>query len=219
MKAGIWQHHMFCGQQIVTILQHRWMIFYWRHTPYSRQLPTLFFSLFQLLKLLLNRRRLVGRLTCPSVLFKKKNVLLCLQPNSHWTRVISQVRALQLRNKKYRSNESSVILFLTSQWASHVFPGLNASFRWEKKLQVDLWWPFPAIVQALETNQLNPKFYDDGVLLQLLLDADFLFFHCTLFFSASQQVRSRKSHIQADFQFGEKYCLDGNGNKTVATCV
>lgn len=155
MKAGIWQHHMFCGQQIVTILQHRWMIFYWRHTPYSRQLPTLFFSLFQLLKLLLSRRRLVGRLSCPSVLFFLKYVLLCLQPNSHWTRVISQVRALQLRNKKYRSNESSVILFLTSQWASHVFPGLNASFRWKKKLQVDLWWPFPAIVQAHETNQIQ----------------------------------------------------------------
>lgn len=89
----------------------------------------------------------------------------------------------------------------------------------KKKLQVDLWWPFPAIVQAHETNQLNPKFYDEGVLLQPLLDADFLFFHCTqascsLFFLASQQVRSRKSHIQADFQFGEKYCVDGNGNKT-----
>lgn len=204
MKAGIWQHHMFCGQQIVTILQHRWMIFYWRHTPYSRQLPTLFFSLFQLLKLLLNRRRLVGRLSCPSVLFFLKYVLLCLQPNSHWTRVISQVRALQLRNKKYRSNESSVILFLTSQWASHMFPGLNASFRWKKKLQVDLWWPFPAIVQAHETNQLNPKFYDEGVLLQLLLDADFLFFHCTLFSFQHRSKSDQESHTSKQISSLEK---------------
>lgn len=85
MKAGIWQHHMFCGQQIVTILQHRWMIFIEdTHPIHASSPPCFFFSLFQLLKLLLNRWRLVGRLSYPSVLFFKNTFyfvynLICIE--------------------------------------------------------------------------------------------------------------------------------------------